>query len=268
MYILKLPSATCQGLVSQCSTGEMGFHFLQANHDWGRGAESQRAERHVHRDQCQDRLQCQTGDACRFPHISPYLEHLMRLCWWWWHRCSVNSRKHTTWPFRAHLPVRSSTKLSQCFPFSLFHKYMTDSVPTPQYSTVTAVIISMHCIKVLGNLIANFIISVLDAFLETSVCFCCIYSSCTWTLPASFSCSVVSLQPYLEWKAWMMRILKAVSFKTHSDSLCWHPSRQQDVPIYFWSLSHRKKCSPLFIYLFIWWRCESTAETASLSGDK
>lgn len=45
---------------------KFGLIFLQANHDWGRGAESQRAERHVHWDQCQDRLQCQTGDPCSF----------------------------------------------------------------------------------------------------------------------------------------------------------------------------------------------------------
>lgn len=47
-----------------------GFFFLfgmQANHDRGRRAESQRVERHVHRDQCQDRLQCQTGDPCSPP---------------------------------------------------------------------------------------------------------------------------------------------------------------------------------------------------------
>lgn len=43
------------------------FSFLQTNHDWGRRAESQRAERHVYWDQCQDRLQCQTGDPCSFP---------------------------------------------------------------------------------------------------------------------------------------------------------------------------------------------------------
>lgn len=55
--------------------------FLQTNYDWGGGAESQRAERHVHRDQCQDRLQCQTGDSCSFatvftafwPPLSPCL---------------------------------------------------------------------------------------------------------------------------------------------------------------------------------------------------
>lgn len=45
---------------------ESGLIFLQANHDRGRRAESQRTERHVHRDQCQDRLQCQTGDPCSF----------------------------------------------------------------------------------------------------------------------------------------------------------------------------------------------------------
>lgn len=69
-YIMNETSTTCQGRVSQRCTGEMGlvlFFGLQANHDRGRRAESQRAECHVHRDQCQDRLQCQTGDPCSPP---------------------------------------------------------------------------------------------------------------------------------------------------------------------------------------------------------
>lgn len=64
----------CQGHVSQRCNGEMGVVFfgVQANHDRGRRAESQRVERHVHRDQCQDRLQCQTGD----PRSPPIFHHI------------------------------------------------------------------------------------------------------------------------------------------------------------------------------------------------
>lgn len=81
--------------------------FSQANYDWGGGAESQRAECHVYRDQCQNRIQCQTGKSCTFTifHMVFGCSHLLvprfSLCLHpeantiWENKLGLNHRKQT-----------------------------------------------------------------------------------------------------------------------------------------------------------------------------
>lgn len=116
-YIMNETLKMCQGPVSQRCIGEMGVFFfvffgVQANHDRGRRAESQRVERHVHRDQCQDGLQCQTGDSRSPPtcqHIwSTSLPLLVMVKQMWVYTTHIN----TTWLLQADLLGCSSTKLS------------------------------------------------------------------------------------------------------------------------------------------------------------
>lgn len=96
-YIMNETLKMCQGHVSQrCSVFFFSFFFgVQANHDRGRRAESQRVERHVHRDQCQDRLQCQTGDPCSpptFHHIwSTSLPLLVMVTQMWVYTTHINT---------------------------------------------------------------------------------------------------------------------------------------------------------------------------------
>lgn len=104
-------SGPCMSMLHQWS----GISFLQANHNWGRRAESQRAERHVHRDQCQDRLQCQTGDPCSSPTFHHIWNTSLSLLVAVTPMCVYTTHINTTWLLQAHLLVCSST-----ISFSLF----------------------------------------------------------------------------------------------------------------------------------------------------
>lgn len=137
-------STTCQGHVSQWCSSEVAFLFLQANHNWGRRAESQRAECHVHWDQCQDRLQCQTGDSCTSPtfrHIwNTSVPLLVTVTPTWVYTTHIN----TAWLLVAHLLVCSSA-----ISFSQLHKSTTIVSNTIVHHS--AVTILIYYIKVHGH---------------------------------------------------------------------------------------------------------------------